>query len=881
MKHRLLRLALAAPLFVLSAWPRANFAQAAISYAVVAWGNNEYGQTTVPVAAQSGVTAIAAGYLHTVALKNDGSVVAWGLNNFGQTTVPVAAQSGVTAIAAGTYHTVALKHDGTVVAWGYNGSGAVAGTPSANDLASPVTLGGQVLSGVTAIAAGWGFTVALMNDGSVVAWGDNDSGQTTVPVAAQSGVTAIAAGGAHTVALKNDGSVVAWGRNDMRQTVVPVAGQSGVTAIAAGIAHTVALKTDGSVVAWGNNSYGEVTGTPTTKAPYFAGASPVTLGGQVLSGVTAIAAGEFDTVALKSDGSVVAWGYNNSGQTTVPMAAQSGVTAIAARGWNTVALVIPTAPNITTQPAGQAVNLWQSASFSVVATGYPLHYQWRKDGVDLAGATSATYRLPSAQTNQAGTYTVVVSNSAGSVTSAPPAVLTVNPIVAPGTVVAWGRNGDGQTTVAVAGQSGVVAIAAAAAHSVALKDDGSVVAWGSDCCGQTDVPIAAQSGVTAIAAGTWHTVALKHDGTVVAWGANGDGQVTGTPATDGWPYSATAGPVTLGGQVLSGVTAIAAGTWHTVALKRDGTVVAWGNNNFGQVTGTPPTNATYSAIASPVVLGGQLLTGVKAIAAGMWHTLALQNDGTLVAWGANSSGQVTGTPTPDGPYSAIGSPVALRSQILTGLTAITAGSVHNAALKNDGTVVAWGNNTFGQVTDTPTIDESLFGIANPVSLRGQLLGGVTAIAASSPVIATELSDVRVSHTVALKNDGTVAAWGYNRDGQVTGTPTTDDLDSAVASPVTLEGHILSGVTAIAAGHFQTVALIGGVQLLPSLKVSPSGDEVILSWPTNAPGFTLQFTPTLSPPMTWLDSPSVPRVTGAHFTLTNANTGARFYRLRKM
>ena len=74
-----------------------------------------------------------------------------------------------------------------------------------------MTLGGQVLSGVMAIAAGGDHTVALKNDGSVVAWGDNGYGQTTVPVAAQSGVTAIAAGGSHTVALKNDGSVVAWG----------------------------------------------------------------------------------------------------------------------------------------------------------------------------------------------------------------------------------------------------------------------------------------------------------------------------------------------------------------------------------------------------------------------------------------------------------------------------------------------------------------------------------------------------------------------------------------------------------------------------------------------------------------------------------------------
>src|SRR5262245_4840255 len=101
-KYQLLRLALAVPLLLLCAWPRASVAQVAIAYAVVAWGNNDDGQTTAPFAAQSGLVAIAAGQGHTVALQNDGSVVAWGNNKAGQTTIPLAAQSGVTAIAAGS-----------------------------------------------------------------------------------------------------------------------------------------------------------------------------------------------------------------------------------------------------------------------------------------------------------------------------------------------------------------------------------------------------------------------------------------------------------------------------------------------------------------------------------------------------------------------------------------------------------------------------------------------------------------------------------------------------------------------------------------------------------------------------------------------------------
>src|SRR5258706_9821249 len=126
---------------------------------VVAWGDNTYGQTLVP-AGLSGVTAIAAGYYDTYAVKSDGTVVAWGGNyrRDGQETV-VAGLSGVTAIAVGYYDVLALKSDGTVPAWG-------------SGLTAP-----PGLTGVTAVAAGYYHSVALKSDGTVVAWGNNIYGQ--------------------------------------------------------------------------------------------------------------------------------------------------------------------------------------------------------------------------------------------------------------------------------------------------------------------------------------------------------------------------------------------------------------------------------------------------------------------------------------------------------------------------------------------------------------------------------------------------------------------------------------------------------------------------------------------------------------------------------
>jgi hypothetical protein len=257
---------------------------------MMGWGANGSGEVTIP-AGLSGVTALAAGYSYSLALKSDGTVVGWG-----SSTAP-AGLSGVTAIAAAYNYSLALKSDGTVVGWG--SSTAPAG-----------------LSGVTAIAAGYYHSLALKSDGTVVGWGDNGNGQTTIP-AGLSGVTAIAAGNSHSLALKSDGTVVGWGRNAHGQTTIP-AGLSGVTAIAAGSLHSLALKSDGTVVGWGYNQYGQTT---------------IPAG---LSGVTAIAAGWLHSLALKSDGTVVGWGNNERGQTTIP--AGSSVTAIAAGWYHSLAL---------------------------------------------------------------------------------------------------------------------------------------------------------------------------------------------------------------------------------------------------------------------------------------------------------------------------------------------------------------------------------------------------------------------------------------------------------------------------------------------------------------------------------------------------------------
>ena len=273
---------------------------------VIAWGAGStnssagsvfnYGQAIVPAAATN-VVAIASGECHSLALRLDGTVVAWGFNNLSQITVPATAIN-VVAIAAGAYHSLALRLDGTVVGWGDYGFGQT--TPPAN------------ATNVVAIAGGEYHSLALKADGTVVAWGAGltsnpsdgaDFGQSIVPDTATN-VVAIAAGFYHSLALKADGTVVAWGRNNDGQATVPAAATN-VVAIAGGQFHSLALKADGTVVAWGNNAAGQLS-TPSTA-----------------TNIVAITAGVAFNLALKADGTVIGWNWNNYGQTTIPASVYS------------------------------------------------------------------------------------------------------------------------------------------------------------------------------------------------------------------------------------------------------------------------------------------------------------------------------------------------------------------------------------------------------------------------------------------------------------------------------------------------------------------------------------------------------------------------------
>ena len=339
--------------------------------------------------------------------------------------------------------------------------------------------------------------------------------------------------------------------------------------------------------------------------------------------------------------------------------------------------------------------------------------------------------------------------------------------------------------------------------------------WGGDIGGSTKpktITMNRNWSVTAnfllmrpsVAAGQAHSVALRNDGTVWAWGRNNYGQLGDNSMTN--RSSPVRVVVSTNPTVyLTGVKAIAAGFEHTLALKSDGTVWAWGKNQNHGALGDGTTTNRFVPVqvvisTSPLVY----LTDVKAIAAGYDHTLALKNDGTVWAWGYNGSGCLgDGTALDSHMDSFLPVQVVDSTDHLTGVVAIAMREAHSVALKADGTVWAWGGNGSGQLGAgailIPNAERSSPGqVVGPEGTPGQLTD-VTAIAAGD------------NHTMAVKADGTMWVWGNNDQGQVgDGNVTCTGCDDPsrpvqVADSSGLPAH-LTDVMTIAGGDSHTLAV---------------------------------------------------------------------------
>jgi len=683
------------------------------------------------------ILQVAAGGYYTLALKRDGTLWAWGANYAGQlgdetwedkiTPIQIGTETNWTLVAAGASHTAALKSDGTLWAWGGNWAGQL-GDGTLDHKSTPVRVGTE--TNWDQVAAGWGHTLAIKKDGTLWAWGYNRYGQlgdgtwedkiTPIQIGTDIDWSQVVAGNFHSLGIKSDGTLWAWGKNDAGQlgngtwedkiTPVRIGTETNWIQVAAGNQHSKGIKSDGSLWTWGVNwgpqfddgSAGRIS-------------SPMRVGAEI--NWKQVAAGPNHTIGIKKDGTLWAWGDNNSGQlgdgTTVGKNApvQIGTEA----NWMQVA-------------AGDHHTIAFKSDGKLLTWGYNMQGQ-------LGNGVKAIKTTPiqiGSETNWAKvatrySHTIALKNN--------------------GTLWAWGNNRQGQLgdgtivdrtiPIRVDTATNWKQITVGYNHTLALKNDGTLWAWGANYAGQlgdgtdvnknTPIQVGTEANWMQVIAGGEHTLALKNDGTLWAWGKNDAGQLG--DGTFGWEPNIL--PIQVGTE--ANWVQVAAGLWHTVATKSDGTLWAWGNNEYGQLG-----DGTFEDKANPVRIGTE--TNWIQVAAGQDHSLGIKSDGTLWAWGRNSSGQLG-----DGTWEDKATPVQVDTTM--SWARITAGFWHTLATKKDGTLWAWGSNWAGQFGNgTRTSQGSTLQI-------GTLTNWVE-IAAG------------IDHSVMIKSDGTLWACGSSLYGQL-------------------------------------------------------------------------------------------------------------------
>jgi alpha-tubulin suppressor-like RCC1 family protein len=242
-------------------------------------------------------------------------------------------------------------------------------------------------------------------------------------------------------------------------------------------------------------------------------------------------------------------------------------------------------------------------------------------------------------------------------------------------------------------------------------------------------------GQNIVSGGVSHSIAIKSDGTLWAWGNNGDRRLG-----NGTTTSQTA-PIQIGTATWK---AVAAGLSHTLAIKTDGTLWAWGSNGNGHLG-----NGTTTAITVPTQIGtdtwSQVVCSESSGSDGNAHTVGIKSDGTLWAWGSNSFGQLG-----DGTTTTKRSPTQVGTDTWK---TVVAGSAYTVGIKTNGTLWAWGSNSSGKLGDGTTTN-----ISSPTQIGTDTWSKVAA---------------GQNSTFAIRSDGTLWAWGSNWTGQLGDGTTTD------------------------------------------------------------------------------------------------------------
>jgi alpha-tubulin suppressor-like RCC1 family protein len=839
-----------------------------------AWGNNDQGQlglgnttsqaTMVQVGndnwekVYTGGNTFDTGYPYppvkqSAAIRKDGALFTWGANSQGQlglgdtssVSSPVQVGTASYTMISMALGTMALQSNGTLWAWGDNRHGQL-GINDTTTRSSPVQVGASTWTAVSIMER---HAAAIRSDGALFTWGDSALGDggaarsSPVQIGSDSWVavkatrTGWTSNGHMTYAVKSDNTLWAWGSR--LQSSSPY----GATPVQINIVGSPVLAQIRSISGQGQveqvvfhepNGYAYWMGRAgiiTYESRQSEVSSPTILGGfrtqnisprrmypmattqdqSVFGGTnlifdpndttsfTMVSAAKQNLLALSSTGKAYITGragnygvLGNSFYYAYPhfqiTQADKTFSKINIRSRSSSPYTHPTAIGITTD--GQAF-AWGARGYGMmgIATEY-------------AGGTTSPIQL-----GTGSSYTMISSSHTG----------TVFLLGTTGVAEGFGTNGSGElginVTASVGARSPLIgvastselspvqfgtdswtAVAAGMSHSVGIKSNGTLYTWGSNSSGQlglgnttavsTPTQVGGLTNWQKLSANGYGTMAINTDGALYVWGSNNQAQLGLGDTTN------RSSPVQLGSASWILVKGQDAGyspiREYTFGIQSDNLMYAWGwlGTGAGGVSGEPAdvgTLSSGSAYTTPNKVGGALATTSsstsklgtdvwKAASAGANHTVAIRTNGTLYAWGLNSSGQLG-----LGDTTIRSSPVQIGT---SSWTAVSAGDAHTVAIRSDGGLFVWGNNGTGRLGDGTATSRS-----SPVQVGAD---SWTAVAAGG------------SHSVAVRKDGGLFAWGLNNVGQLGLSNTTN-----LSSPVQVGAD---SWTSVAAGASHTVSV---------------------------------------------------------------------------
>ncbi|MCL2441771.1 MAG: hypothetical protein FWD14_08515 [Treponema sp.] len=613
---------------------------------------------------------VSAGGNFSLAIQEDGTLWAWGrksydvetrdlynpvrtviVNDYGSTPIQMGRDTNWAFISAGSNHALAIKTDGTLWVWGANNNGQL-GDGTTTDRTIPVRIGTVWASA----SAGHEFTVAISRDGSLWSWGLNSTGQlgngTTSSrnnpgrVGTAANWTTVSAGSRYTVAINRDGVLWAWGRksynvrsgNFMPTTQTIVTNQYGITpirigtdtnwaSISAGSGHTLAIKTDGTLWAWGANNQGQLGDDTRTNRT-----DPIQIG--PATNWVHVSAGGSNTIAVRTNGTLWAWGVSNITPTRIGTdtnwaSASAGSDHLMATKTNGTLWAWGGNRN------GQIGNGWTSTG----STNDLIHIGIRQNWVFSSAIGNVAIRRDGSLWDIYRRQMIGTDRNWATVSARSTNV----------------RNNN---------------------HFAAIKADGSLWVWGSfvdewvlniGLGNSGDIPrqIGTDRNWAIISTGNNYYAGIKTDGTLWVLTINPTAPITPTQMgrDRNWAF-------------------VSAGSEHTMAIKTDGTLWAWGNNENGRLGATwGECCCDMKESAVPIQVGTD--TNWTSVSAGGRHTLAIKTDGTLWAWGFNESGQLG-----DGTTISRLTPVRIGTD--NTWVSVSAGNTHTAAIRRDGSTWIWG-----------------------------------------------------------------------------------------------------------------------------------------------------------------------------------------------